>query len=252
MKIHYRRFQDASVSERILDTMFLITIGVGLLFALYYVYVTHQGNDGKPGLSVADIRIAYYGKHQQTRLGAAINGPMSDRFDNPEQKQVILKWIDHGASEEGYKRDVAPIVNTRCIMCHSAEAGMGLPPLTSYADIKKLTKTDTGASLESLVRVSHIHLFGIAFILFFLGRLFIMCEMPVILKRITVAIPFLAMLADILSWFATKILPGFAYVVFIAGALLYLSIAVQIFVSLYQMWFFKPEPPSAETPPSEV
>ena len=249
---HYRRFQDASVSEKILDTMFLITIGVGLLFALVYVYVTHQGNDGKPGLSVADIRIAYYGKHQQTRLGAAINGPMSDKFDNPEQKQVILKWIDNGASEAGYKRDVAPIVNTRCIMCHSAASGMGLPPLTSYADIKKLTKMDTGASFESLVRVSHIHLFGIAFILFFLGRIFIMCEMPVMLKRITVAIPFLAMLADILSWFATKVLPGFAYVVFYAGALLYLSIAVQILVSLYQMWFFKSESVTSDTPPSEV
>lgn len=242
--MRYRRFQDASISEKILDTMFLLTIGIGMLFALVYVYDTHQGNDGKPGLSVADIRIAYYGKHQQTRLGAAINGPMSDRFDSPEQKQVILHWIDKGASEEGYKRDVAPIVNTHCIMCHSAEAGMGLPPLTSYAAIKKLTKTDTGASIESLVRVSHIHLFGISFILLLLGRIFLLCEMPVMLKRITVAIPFLAMLADILSWFATKVLPGFAYVVMIAGMLLYLSIAVQIVVSLYQMWLYKPEAPS--------
>jgi ABC-type multidrug transport system fused ATPase/permease subunit len=238
--IRYRRFQDASISEKILDTMFLLTIGVGMLFALVYVYATHQGNDGKPGLSVADIRIAYYGKHQQTRLGAAINGPMSDRFDSPEQKQVILHWIDKGATEAGYKRDVAPIVNTHCIMCHSAEAGMGLPPLTSYAAIKRLTKTDTGASIESLVRVSHIHLFGISFILLFLGRIFLLCEMPVMLKRVTVAIPFLAMLADILSWFATKVLPGFAYVVMIAGMLLYLSIAVQIVVSLYQMWLYKP------------
>jgi hypothetical protein len=250
MMNHYRRFEDASVSEKILDTMFLLTIGVGLIFALIYVYATHQGNDGKPGLSVADIRIAYYGKHEQTRLGAAINGPMSDRFENPEQKQVILKWIDNGASEEGYKEKVAPIVNSRCIMCHSAESGMGLPPLTSYADIKKLTKTDTGASIVSLVRVSHIHLFGIAFILFLLGRLFILCEMPVMLKRITVAIPFLAMLADILSWFVTKILPGFAYVVFIAGALLYLSIAVQIVVSLYQMWFYKPKGEPSDAPPA--
>lgn len=242
--MRYRRFQDASVSEKILDTMFLLTIGVGMLFALIYVYATHQGNDGKPGLSVADIRIAYYGKHEQTRLGAAINGPMSDRFAYPAQKDVILKWIDSGASEEGYKEKVAPIVNSRCIMCHSAEAGMGLPPLTSYTAIKKLTKTDTGASIVSLVRVSHIHLFGISFILLLLGRIFLLCEMPVLLKRVTVAIPFLAMLADILSWFATKVLPGFAYVVMIAGMLLYLSIAVQIVVSLYQMWIYKPRIPS--------
>jgi len=239
--LHYRRFSDASVSEKILDSMFLITIGIAMLFALAYIYTTHQGNDGKPGLSVEDVRIAYYGKHEQTRLGAAIKGPMQDRFDSPEQQQVLLDWIDHGADETTFNNKVAPIINTHCIMCHSAEAGMGLPPLTSYADVRKLTKTDTGASIQSLVRVSHIHLFGIAFILFFLGRIFILCEMPVMLKRITVAIPFLAMLTDILSWFATKILPGFAYVVVIAGALLYLSIAIQILVSLYQMWFYKPK-----------
>ncbi|HXH71962.1 MAG TPA: hypothetical protein VNI58_04020 [Mariprofundaceae bacterium] len=238
---HYRRFYDASVSEKILDTMFLITIGIAMLFALTYIYFTHQGNDGKPGLSVDDVRIAYYGKHQQTRLGAAINGPMADRFDSPEQQQTITKWIDKGADEETFNKEVAPIVNTHCIMCHSAEAGLGLPPLTSFADVKKLTKTDTGASIQSLVRVSHIHLFGISFILFFLGRIFILCEMPIMLKRITVAIPFLAMLADILSWFATKVFPDFAYVVIIAGGLLYTSIATQILVSIYQMWFYKPK-----------
>jgi uncharacterized membrane protein len=58
------------------------------------------------------------------------------------------------------------------------------------------------------------------------------------------------MLADILSWFVTKILPGFAYVVFIAGALLYLSIAVQIVVSLYQMWFYKPKGEPSDAPPA--
>ena len=102
-----------------------------------------------------------------------------------------------------------------------------------------LTKVDEGASIESLVRVSHIHLFGIAFILFFVGRIFILCEMPVTIKRITVAIPFIAILLDILSWYATKAIPGFAYVVVIAGGLMGVSLSIQILVSLYQMWFIK-------------
>ncbi|GAV20643.1 hypothetical protein MMIC_P1615 [Mariprofundus micogutta] len=118
---------------------------------------------------------------------------------------------------------------------------MGLPPLTSYSDVKKLTESDQGASIQSLVRISHIHLFGIAFILFFVGRIFILCEMPVVLKRITVAIPFFAILLDILSWYVTKIVPGFAVMVVLAGALMGLSLGIQIIVSLYQMWFFKPE-----------
>ncbi len=237
----YRRFSDASVSEKILDSMFLIAIGIGTLFAVVYIFFIHAGQDGKPGLSVDDIRIAYYGSHQQTRLGAALNGPMAGNLPIPEKRKVIFDWIEHGTKQQEFKARVAPLLNKYCIMCHSEEAGLGLPPLTSYDAVVKLAETDTGASIQNLVRVSHIHLFGISFILFFLGRIFILCEMPVMVKRITVAIPFLAMLTDIFSWFATKIVPGFAYVVVIGGGLMILSIGVQIVVGLYQMWFYKPK-----------
>jgi len=236
----YRRFSDASVSEKILDTVFLIAIGIGTIFAVVYVYLTHEGLDGKPGLSADDIRIAYYGANQQTRLGAALHGPMAGNLPIAKKRKVIFDWLDHGHKQQEFETKVAPILNKYCIMCHSEEAGMGLPPLTSFTDVSKLTEEDTGASILSLVRVSHIHLFGISFILFFLGRIFIMCEMPVMVKRITVVIPFLAMLMDIFSWYATKFIPGFSYTVIIGGGLMILSIGSQIVVSVYQMWFYKP------------
>jgi len=91
------------------------------------------------------------------------------------------------------------------------------------------------------VRVSHIHLFGIAFILFFVGRIFILCEMPVMLKRIAVVIPFFAILLDVLSWYVTRVIPDFAVMVVLSGALMGISLAIQIFVSLYQMWFYRPK-----------
>jgi len=237
---HYRRFSDASVSEKILDTMFLVTIGLGYLFALGHTFYSHEGRDGQSGLSVEDVKIAYYGEHQQTRLGAALNGSMAGNLETPEQKQIIVDWIENGTDATEFDQKVAPILNDNCIGCHSVEAEMGLPPLTSYNEVMQLTHADTGASIQSLVRVSHIHLFGIAFILFFVGRIFILCEMPVMMKRITVAIPFIAILIDILSWYITKSIPGFAYVVVISGGLMGLSLAIQILVSMYQMWIYKP------------
>ena len=238
---HCRRFPDASVSEKILDSMFLITIGIGYLFALAHTFYSHAGRDGEPGLSVEDVKIAYYGEHQQTRLGAALNGSMGGMLEFPEQKQIIFDWIEGGADEAVFNDKIAPVLNENCIGCHSAEADMGLPPFTTYQEVLALTKTDTGASIQSLVRVSHIHLFGIAFILFFVGRIFILCEMPVLLKRITVAIPFIAILLDIMSWYATKAIPGFAYVVVVAGGLMGISLTIQILVSLYQMWLYHPK-----------
>jgi hypothetical protein len=46
---HYIRFSDISVSERILNTVFLLTIGLGYLMALANMYYTHQGLDGQTG-----------------------------------------------------------------------------------------------------------------------------------------------------------------------------------------------------------
>ena len=243
---HYRRFSDASVSEKMLDSIFLLTIGLGYLFALAHMYFSHEGRDGEPGLSVTDVKIAYYGEHQQTRLGAALNGSMGSNLEIPEQKITIFDWIENGADEADFYDRVDPILGENCIVCHSDNADMGLPPLDSYQAVMKFTKVDEGASIESLVRVSHIHLFGIAFVLFFVGRIFILCEIPVNIKRITVLVPFLAILADILSWYATKIIPGFAYVVVAAGALMGLSLGIQIVVSLYQMWLREEKPTPVE------
>jgi hypothetical protein len=238
---HWKRFNDCSISEKLLDTIFLLTIGLGYLFALAHMYYSHEGRDGQPGLSVQDVEIAYYGEHQQTRLGAALNGSMGGNLEFPEQKEIIFTWIKNGTDVDEFNANVAPIMSENCVACHSEDSGMGLPSLINYEEVMKLTHSDTGASIQSLVRVSHIHLFGIAFILFFVGRIFILCEMAPMIKRVMVVVPFLAILLDILSWYATKIIPGFSYVVIASGGLMGLSLAGQILISIYQMWFYKPK-----------
>jgi len=231
-----QRYSDISVSERILNSLFLLTILMGYLFSLGQIYFTHQGRDGQPGLSIADVKIAYHGSPDQTRLAAAIKGPMAGNLKSAADKDIILDWIDSGAQREIYESRVAPILQRDCQSCHSPVSGMNLPPLTSYEQVAKLTEADSGASLPSLVRVSHIHLFGIAFILFFVGKLFILCEMPVWLKRLTIGIPFLSMLVDIFAWYLTREAPAFAYLLVLSGALMGLSLNFQIWISLYQMW----------------
>jgi hypothetical protein len=46
------------------------------------------------------------------------------------------------------------------------------------------------------------------------------------------------MLLDVMSWFITKSIPQFAYVVIISGGLMGLSMGLQILLSIYQMWFY--------------
>lgn len=234
----FRRFKDISVSERILNTVFLLTIGLGYLAALANLYYTHQGLDGKAGLSVEDVVISYHGSNTQTRLGTAIKGIMKPNLRYPSDQDVIMEWINSGADEPGYVEKIAPILNRDCIICHTLAVNPSLPDLTTYSGVAEVAHGG-GATIPTLVRVSHIHLFGIAFILFFIGKIFLLCEINVYLKRIAVVIPFAAMLLDVVSWFITKSTPSFAYVVVISGALMGISMGMQILVSIYQMWFYR-------------
>jgi hypothetical protein len=234
--IPYQRFRDISVSERILNTVFLITIGVGYLAALANLYYTHQGFDGKAGLSVEDVVISYHGGNDQTRLGTAINGIMKPNLMYWSDKDVIMQWIHNGADEPEYTAKIAPILNRDCIKCHTPSINSSIPDLTHYATVAEVAHAG-GATIPTLVRVSHIHLFGIAFILFFIGKIFLLCDLNIYVKRIAVVIPFAAMLLDVLSWFITKRIEAFAYVVIFSGALMGLSMGLQILLSIYQMWF---------------
>jgi hypothetical protein len=236
----YVRFKDISISERILNTVFLLTIGLGYIAALANMYYTHQGLDGKAGLSVEDVVISYHGSSTETRLGTAIKGIMEPNLKFKGDQEVILQWIQRGAEESEYNDKIAPIFNRDCVLCHTPSINPSLPDLTHYATVSEVAHAG-GASIPTLVRVSHIHLFGIAFILFFIGKIFLLCDLNIYIKRVTVIIPFAAMLLDVVSWFITKSTPSFAYVVVYSGALMGISMSLQILLSIYQMWFYSKE-----------
>jgi hypothetical protein len=61
-------------------------------------------------------------------------------------------------------------------------------------------------------------------------------------KCLVVVAPFVALAADVSSWYFTKLFHPFAWVVMLAGAMMGLSFAFMWVVSMYQMWVSaKPE-----------
>jgi uncharacterized membrane protein len=63
------------------------------------------------------------------------------------------------------RNEIQPIILKRCASCHTSIPA--LPNLTKFEVIKGLAITDGAVDISSLTRISHIHLFGIAFIFFF-------------------------------------------------------------------------------------
>ncbi len=220
-----------------LFTGYLLAIGLGLLMAGVQIMLTHGMADGKPGLSVDDIIYSYHGNHDgvnASRLVSKLYGSMKDNAP-PEVRLALIKWADAGAPESEWESNIKPKVDQYCGPCHA-----NMPGLANVADkavMSQLTKRDEGVSYTALTRVSHIHLFGISFIFFFVGWIFSYTTgFSTLIKSILISIPFGFLIADVAAWWLTKLNPGFAWVVIIGGFGYSLASTIMIFSSLYQMW----------------
>lgn len=232
------RFYNLTLSEKLLYTAFLLLIGLGYLMAASYLYVTHVDNDKQPGLSIEDVAYSYYGNRSGTRLEAAIRGSMAGNISD-EDRNVVVAWLKDGAEKEHFDKDIKPILQKTCLACHVQGNGMNLPDFSTYEGLHKYAEVDMGMSMASLLKLSHIHLFGISLLLFALGFIFVQSEVNVHFKRFLVMSPMVAVFVDILSWYLTKWDSHYAIVVVAAGAVLGFSMAAQILISLYQIWFLK-------------
>lgn len=234
---HKLNLSSQGTSLRALFSGYLTVVAVGYLMALVQIQFTHGMADGEWGLSIDDIVYSYYGKRSGSILENKLNGSM--QVMAPEKDRIkIINWVRKGASEKDfYDRGIRQIFDSNCIVCHSPASGMPVPDYTKFENIAKRAETDTGASFSSLARVSHIHLFGIAFIFMFVGLIFSLASgVPKPLKVTAIVTPYVFLLVDITSWWLTKLNPNFAWLVIIAGAAMAMSFAFMWVVSMYEMW----------------
>jgi hypothetical protein len=234
----YRHFKELPATMRTLFTGALCVVGLGYLFAAIYVFAAHAGADGQPGLSVQDIQITYSGSSETTPLEKALIGPMSGML--PQRDLVtVIDWIHEGANKRAYEAGIESIIETNCLSCHDG-SNPHLSNLDGFENVAITVEQDTGADLYTLVRVSHIHLFGLTFIFFVVGFIFSHAYLrPLWLKHIIIIAPFAGVIMDVLGWYVTKVFTPFAWVVLIAGVVNGLSFAAMWVISMYQMWFYK-------------
>ena len=213
----YRHYSELPYSMRVLYTAALIVLGMAYLFALIHVFNTQAGRDGNPNtLSYDDIVIAYSGTGKGSRLESALRGPMANMLP-PGEIDTILAWVQEGSARDKYEKEIRPTLDKRCMSCHDG-SNPHLPNLAGYDNMKKVTERDVGTNISSLVRVSHIHLFGLTFIFFIMGLIYSHAYVrPVWFKCAVVALPFVSIILDVSSWYFTKLYHPFAWVVMFAG-----------------------------------
>ena len=248
----YLHYSELPYSMRVLYTAALLVLGSAYLFAGIYLFHTYSGKDGNPiTLSYRDVVIAYSGSGKASRLESALRGAMRSMLPADEIEPMI-SWVQEGADRAQYEKVIKPTLDKRCMTCHDG-SNPHLPNFSGYDNLRKVTEIDTGTGIFTLVRVSHIHLFGITFVFFIMGLIFSHAYVrPAWFKCAVVALPFVSLMLDISSWYFTKLYHPFAWVVIIAGAVMGLSFAFMWGVSMYQLWFSRTPAPVAQRESTDI
>ncbi len=223
-----------SAAVRSLYTGYLLVIGIGLLMAGVQILLTHGMADGKFGVSLDDIVYSYYGDRSNSKLETKLNGSMRDKAPD-NVKRAMIMWAQQGASKAEWDTEIGELFQQNCVRCHSVIPA--IPSFKTYDGTLPSAAVDTGETIGALARVSHIHLFGIAFIFFFVGFIFSRAVgFSPLLQSVLIFTPFAFLLIDVLSWWLTKWYPGFAIFTLIGGLGYALASTIMIVSSLYQMW----------------
>lgn len=225
---------DLALPVKTLFTGYLLAIGLGLMVAGGQILLTHGMADGKFGLSIDDLVFSYYGDRSGSTLEGKLNGSMKDMAP-PEVRFEIVKWVREGAPDAEWDTHFKDVFAANCVPCHSNMPN--IPNFTLLEEVKKVAKVNEGASIPTLTRVSHIHLFGISFIFFFVGWIFTYATgFSPMTKALLIFTPFAFLIVDVAAWWLTKLEPNFAWFVMIGGFGYSLAATIMIFTSLYQMW----------------
>jgi hypothetical protein len=219
-------------------SILLVVAGVGYLLGFANIVVSYAPIDEKPGMSIEDIRIAFYGAREKTKLEKSIDGTMKEYFTDRAGYQTTKEWIAAGASEDGFPR-IKEIFDVSCNTCHSADAQVAGVVTVEYEDVAEYLKQDTGKSISRLVSISHSHVHGTFPVMFALIFIFSFTLYKDWIKTVVIAFSAVAILADVGAWWLAKLSGALAPVVILGGLALALANAALILLPLYELWIKK-------------
>jgi hypothetical protein len=219
-------------------SILLIVAGVGYLLGFATIFSTYSPIDQQPGMSVADIRIAFYGSREKTRLEKSIDGTMKQYYADEAGYQATKEWIAAGGKESDFPR-IKEIFDVSCNTCHSADAQVAGVVTETYEDVAEYLKQDTGKTVSRLISLSHTHVHGTLPVMFALIFIFSFTLYKNWLKTVVIAFSAAAILIDVGTWWLAKLAAALAPLVILGGLALALANAALILLPLYELWIRK-------------
>lgn len=261
---------------RLMLTAFLVIIGVGYLFAVANIYLQYEMVDGKPGMSMNDLRAAYSGLTVRrskdaeipSRMLTMLRTSMRQYVDDDRDFNVLESWLTKGGTkaglaEGGTKRTPERAIILNCLRCHAKSADTDISKKSpfgpdeftvDYEMIRPFLPKEGAADREwvhvgpqlttpRLVLVTHMHMLSIPIFTLIVGGLFACSRFPRRPRAWLTPVPMLAVLFDFAGWWIARGVPSAVYMIAAAGAVFGVVFGLQLIVVLIHLW--RPEKRSA-------
>ena len=236
---------------RVCLSLFLVLIGAGYFFALANIHFSHRLADGTSGLHPRALREVYH-RSSTSILMRMITTSMRQYFRGDDDYNLVVDWLDSGATEEAYhaggRESVERILIGNCSRCHSDGSGVAVAqnsPLTSYPQIEKLITPGPGQSLEHLTLVTHVHMLSIPVLALVTTLLFAASHYGSRFKAMICMGLFIALIVDFASWWLSRWNEAFTYGIIVGGMGFAVCFGVQIVCSLLSLCMAAPRTNSA-------
>lgn len=253
---------------KLLISMFLIVLTSGFVVAELYLKHTTEFADGKPGLGMDDITIAFHGNgvpllKRKVDTGGSMRKYFSltesaDALKPDEIKDIqrLIAWVDKGAPESEYKiedkekkgESIETILSMHgCVDCHSKDSNMRHNmhdyPMESFAEVSKFTSKDSsGMDTGRLLSLSHYHLIGMGMMFLCAGAAVALTLWPKWLRAALVVGGQLSILLDIFGWWGVKWYGApLSPVVMAGGALMAACFFASVGAAYWDLWIRRPK-----------
>lgn len=167
---------------------------------------------------------------------------------NLKGKPIAKEYVADG------KAKVKTLITDRCAWCHDGQRQT--PSMQTWVELTPIVETpkqevfdfggqmyvknDKQTSLDKLAQSTHAHLFGFSMLYALTGIILAFTKYPNIVKLIFCPLALLGQTVDICCWWLARTEPPFgptfAAVILGTGGIAALSLAIQIFLSLFDMY----------------
>ncbi len=217
------------------------------------------------GLAAAANRLAKKKKIDRPTAEAEL------RKKRDGERLALVDWVRNGARNEAYEADNYPltgaladhpltdkylvedsgqrgamiqsILRERCVRCHNPNYSgpSSMFPLETYEDVAEYCKPERGGgmSLPKLAQTTHVHLLGFSMLWGLTGLIFAFTSYPFWMRLVIGPWVLVAQVLDISCWWLSRMEghgPYFAQAIMVTGGLVALGLALQVVLSLFNLF----------------